>query len=492
MSVFKPTYTDKRSGQQKPTKKWYIRYVEESGKEHKIPAYSDKTASAELDRNIHRLASFTGSGAEPDPTLSRWLESVTPKLRDRLVKIGLVDARRQAMSKPLAFHLLGFWHNLTAKSNTRQHAKQTTRRIIRVMRGCKFMLWSDIDAEKVHQFLANERATKKRFSPKTSNYYLQATKQFCQWMVHAGRASESPLARLRPINADVGLRRVRRALTPDEVRRLLDAASQGPERHGMEGPERAVLYRLAIETGLRAGELRSLTRSSFNLSSSEPAVTVAAAYSKHRREDVVPLRPEMAAVMQTHLRAKTPAAEAFNMPKQHHGIEAFKADLKAAGIPYRLDGKVADFHALRHTTGSWLAAAGVHPKVIQRIMRHSTITLTMDRYTHPFKGDESAAIASLPDLSKPHDAEAGKATGTADATPDPDPACRQLVGEMSQHDLTRPHMSQRQDTPDRRNDRSKVSIRSGDTGLAGEKRRKGRGGIRTHDCLRKRICNPPP
>jgi hypothetical protein len=26
-------------------------------------------------------------------------------------------------------------------------------------------------------------------------------------------------------------------------------------------------------------------------------------------------------------------------------------------------GRVADFHSLRHTTGSWLAAAGVHPKV---------------------------------------------------------------------------------------------------------------------------------
>ena len=62
-------------------------------------------------------------------------------------------------------------------------------------------------------------------------------------------------------------------------------------------------------------------------------------------------------------------------------------------------GRVLDFHSLRHTCGSWLAARGVHPKVIQRIMRHSTITLTMDRYTHLFKGDETAALATLPDLS---------------------------------------------------------------------------------------------
>ena len=83
------------------------------------------------------------------------------------------------------------------------------------------------------------------------------------------------------------------------------------------------------------------------------------------------------------------------------------------GIPYRVDGKVADFHALRHTCGTWLAAAGTHPKVIQRVIRHSTITLTMDGYTHLFKGDEAAAVATLPDLSSP-DAASTSATGTDD------------------------------------------------------------------------------
>ncbi len=64
-------------------------------------------------------------------------------------------------------------------------------------------------------------------------------------------------------------------------------------RKGMSGPERAMLYRLAVETGLRAGELRSLIRSSFQLDGDKPTVTVAAAYSKRRREDILPLRPEL-------------------------------------------------------------------------------------------------------------------------------------------------------------------------------------------------------
>jgi integrase len=75
-----------------------------------------------------------------------------------------------------------------------------------------------------------------------------------------------------------------------------------------------MLYRLAIESGLRAAEIRSLTRRSFDLDGDDPTVTVQAAYSKHRREDTVPLRPEMAARLQKHFANKHPAAPAFHMP----------------------------------------------------------------------------------------------------------------------------------------------------------------------------------
>jgi integrase len=62
------------------------------------------------------------------------------------------------------------------------------------------------------------------------------------------------------------------------------------------------------------------------------------------------------------------------------------------------EGEKADFHALRHTTGAWLAMAGVHPKVVQTVMRHSAITLTMDTYGHLFPGQDAAAVAALPSM----------------------------------------------------------------------------------------------
>lgn len=68
---------------------------------------------------------------------------------------------------------------------------------------------------------------------------------------------------------------------------------------------------------------------------------------------------------------------------------------------------------LRHTTGS-LLAAGVHPKVIQSIMRHSDINLTMSRYTHILRGQESEAVAKLPDLELPSGERGNTAKGATD------------------------------------------------------------------------------
>src|SRR5262249_13411612 len=97
-----------------------------------------------------------------------------------------------------------------------------------------------------------------------------------------------------------------------------------------------------------------------------------------------------------------------------------QADLVAAGIPYAIDGPngplFADFHSLRHTFITNLANGGVHPKTAQTLARHSTITLTMDRYSHTLVGEQVEALNLLPDLSQAN-REAVRATGTIDAAP---------------------------------------------------------------------------
>lgn len=104
-------------------------------------------------------------------------------------------------------------------------------------------------------------------------------------MVKDRRAVENPVALLDGLNVKTGRRHDRRALTVEELVALLEGTGSGPVRFHMTGGERRLLYWLAVETGLRAGELRSLTPASFALDGDGPTVTVEASYSKRRGLD---------------------------------------------------------------------------------------------------------------------------------------------------------------------------------------------------------------
>jgi hypothetical protein len=76
-------------------------------------------------------------------------------------------------------------------------------------------------------------------------------------------------------------------------------------------------------------------------------------------------------------------------------------------------GRYADFHSLRHTSVSLLAASCAHPKIAQTLMRHCGINLTMNCYTHSYRGQLNEAIAKLPVLALPSSkSQKSAATGT--------------------------------------------------------------------------------
>jgi hypothetical protein len=167
--------------------------------------------------------------------------------------------------------------------------------------------------------------------------------------------------------------------------------------------------------------LRSLTREDFDLEGNPATVTVRAAYSKHRRDDTLPLRPETAAALAEYLARKLPNVAAFPMPATDKGALMLREDLAATGgegmdpIPAKDDqGRVVDFHALRHTFVTNLCNGGVHPKTAQALARHSTITLTMDRYTHLTAASQTDALDALPDLDALPETGKATATGTED------------------------------------------------------------------------------
>jgi len=411
MRVFRSSYKS-RDGRTKKTAKWYIETRDHLQIVRRFVGFVDKRQTEALGRQIQKLIDTRVSGEQPSIELTRWLENIPMKMRDRFVKIGLLDMSRAAAGKPLSEHLEDFKAHLEAKGNTADHVKKTVSRIKRNMKEAGFSNWSDLTANKVQRYLHKRREA--GLGAQTFNYYLQAIKQFCIWMVHERRASENPLSHLKAINAEADKRHPRRSLEVAEARALLSAAQEGPAVMGISGYERAMLYRLACESGLRLNELRTLQVSSFDFEGC--MVNVQAAYSKRRRYDTLPLKPETARDLKEFLKNKLPQARAFKVPSRGHEAEMLKVDLKAAKIDYVDDaGRYADFHSLRHTTASLLAATGCHPKTAQQILRHSDVNLTLSKYSHVLRGQESAAIANLPDLSGPFQ-EQQKATGTDNAT----------------------------------------------------------------------------
>ena len=417
MHVRRRSYRDKRTGQRKTCANHTVYFRDHNEIKRELTGFANGRATQELGRRVERFVECRAAGCGPDLKLVRWLEAIPNRIKERLVAWGLLESTRMAATRPLRQHLADWKAALLAKGVTAEHPQLVTTRAGKVLAGSGFKFYRDISAGRVQQYLVQLREDTERnrgASIQTANFYLQAAKQFCRWMVRERRANDSPLVGLSGQNVRLDRRHDRRALTPDECRRLIQAAAAGPERGGMQGADRALAYQLALETGLRVREIRSLTRASFEFDADPPRLTVTAAYSKHRRDDTILLRTELAAKLQRAVTLNMPDSPVFRFPRSKNArARMIQVDLKAAGIPYcDQNGRYADWHALRHTFITNLARAGVHPRVAQSLARHCTITLTMDRYTHVLHEQEVDALSRLPDLCiAPTVVESGK-TGT--------------------------------------------------------------------------------
>jgi integrase/recombinase XerD len=407
--------------QDRPNGKWYISYCPRPNVHKTVAGCKDYAATVALARKLETQA----------------FERRTGVVNEQAEKLAASEAR------PIVEHLNDFEGVMRGRGLTDEHVRRTRRLIQSVLDGCGFTKAADLDGAKVAGFLADLKAKGK--SARTVNAYGTAIKSLGRWLWRSDRLRTDPMKLVGKLNEKADPRHRRRALTDDELARLLAAAVSGKPTYGMTGPDRAMLYLTAVETGLRLSELHSLTRESFDLADVHNAtVTVQAAYSKRRRLDVLPIRESVAMRLQTFLKGIPAGARVFKMPSDCNVVRMFRVDLAAARaawlkeaepdpkeyerrtksthlLPVDESGRILDFHCLRHSFISRLARAGVHPKTAQSLARHSTITLTMDAYTHSLRGDERAALDLLPPVTVQPDKPEGqrmRATGTADSKPD--------------------------------------------------------------------------
>lgn len=222
------------------------------------------------------------------------------KVQDKLVKIGLLDGQRVAVGKPLTDHLQDWKQALADRNNSPKHVRISYKRVRALLDGCKFSTLADVQASRVESWLAQERRAD-RLPITTSNYYLRDAKSFFRWMVDDGRAAVNPLPSLKPLNAEVEDHRERRCLSEEDFQAFLRAAADGMVLGRLSGPDRFMLYLVAGWTGFRAQELASLKPESFRLDGNAPCVVVEAGYSKHKQEDVQPLREDLAELLRDWL-----------------------------------------------------------------------------------------------------------------------------------------------------------------------------------------------
>ena len=122
---------------------------------------------------------------------------------------------RHTGRRPLSEYLDAYERFLKAKGTSPQHVYQVISRTKKVIRGCRFVFYVNVSPSMVQEYLAN--VSLKGRSPQTVNVYLQAIRQFMNWMVRDRRAPDNPLRVLSPLNVRKDRRHDRRALAAEEL-----------------------------------------------------------------------------------------------------------------------------------------------------------------------------------------------------------------------------------------------------------------------------------
>ena len=288
------------------SERWYGRFTNAAGDDIRVPLATDERVSQRM--------------------LADEIE------RQEREDAGLGDSEFAEMRKPIAEHIADYRKHLESHGRTKKHINKVSY-IRRVLAGCGFETLADVKREPITAYLAEQRSRDRWYCPKccaffptdtgacpgcrkqklkrrpplsisASNDHITALKSFGNWLDETDRAPGNPFRHLSKLNAEADPRRQRRPASDDEYHRFLTAAAAGEPFRGVSGRDRAILYLLAVNTGLRASELASLTPSSFDLDSESPSVNVKAAYSKRRKNDRQSIRRDVADIMAAWLKEK--------------------------------------------------------------------------------------------------------------------------------------------------------------------------------------------
>lgn len=221
--------------------------------------------------------------------------------------------------------------------------------------------------ENVQEFLASKR------SKWTKATYHAHLKSVCEYLVAAGLMAQTPMDDVRRVTRP---RSIPKPLSKVEMARVLNAAVSHPD-------ERIIDWiTLARREGLRCHEIAKLRGEDLN----ERGLYV---LGKGGKEAMLPIHQEVAAMV-----TRRPAS-GWWFPSPYGGH--IQADSLSAAVSkfFAGLGVKGSIHRVRHNFGTDLVEAGNDLRVVQELMRHSSLATTAG-YT-AVSGDRlAAAINRLP------------------------------------------------------------------------------------------------
>lgn len=345
-------------------------------------AYRDVTGDRRVEKGIstHKAATSIGVRRASD----------TEAVNRGILKAEDVLRERHGNLTPISAHLEAHRQSHRNKEVTGLHREQTHNRLERVFEMGGIDRLSQCTQESVEGAIKAYRDAS-NLSATTANAVIGATMGFFRWCVETGKLSKMPVHRLRRYRK--GLDSVERvAWTEKMVNSLIDGLKRCNTRPpkskngiGLPPPDREWVYRLAWMTGLRRGEVFSLTRDSFRLEGDKPVLFVAAADSKHRERDEVPIPLSILPALREFVMKKQGKLFTKINPKSFEKM--FRGDCKRAGISVGVQaegddkGKAVVFHGLRHGRITAWANSVPNLALVQKLARHKNIQTTM-RYVH--------------------------------------------------------------------------------------------------------------
>lgn len=290
------------------SRKWLAKYRDGNGLLIEVPTgCTDRQAAEQVLRDFERTAERIRCGIATDA-------------ESRTVATAQTD---------IAGHFAAFRDHRQARGRC-SRPKELLSQLERVAADCRFSKLCEVDGAAFERWLSERAAD--GMGAGTRNKYRTLWLAFCNWAVRSGRMLTNPLATVAKADERTDRRRTRRALTAEELRRLLDVARRRPlldmqtVRRGRDagrplcnlrpktvarlerlGRERALIYKTLALTGLRRNELRTLTVGQLDLDHEPAFLTLDAGDTKNREAATIPLRSDLAADLRDWLADKAKA-----------------------------------------------------------------------------------------------------------------------------------------------------------------------------------------